>query len=108
VLSLAEATLSDWDYVLAANRQVVRERVYLYRTLRKLNMVRPWPSASSFVSVSIERGDRESLQHFLSERAIELHFPDDPSLATRIRISAVSHRATASLSSALIDWARTI
>ncbi len=107
-LQLADATLADVRYVAAANRQVMRERLVLYRTLRKLNMVRPLPSASSFVPATIERGDRESLQAFLESRDIRVHYPHAPDLQNQIRISAVSRPATERLAAALIDWARNL
>ncbi|MGE3797645.1 MAG: hypothetical protein AB7G88_07370 [Thermomicrobiales bacterium] len=107
-LQRVEATLTNWDYVAAANRRIVRERVHLFRSLRKLNMVRPWPSASSFVSLTVERGDRASMRRSLESQGILLHYPEEPCHANRARISAVSHRATSRLTAALIEWALTL
>jgi len=105
---VAESALSDPAYRLAANRQVIRERVYLQRSLRKLNMIRPLPSASSFVAAVVERGDRDALRAFLDSRSIWLHYPEDGGFERLVRISAVSHRATFALCAALIDWAKTL
>ncbi|MCC6943648.1 MAG: hypothetical protein IT335_03665 [Thermomicrobiales bacterium] len=109
-LSLATtlATLADDVWVEAAIRQTARERVRLMRALRKLNMVRPLPSAAGFVAARVERGDRESLRAFLEERRIVLHYPAGDDHADLIRISAVSAAATSAVASALIDWALTL
>lgn len=102
----AAATLADTQYVDAAHRQVMRERVMLFRRLRKLNMVRPMLSASSFIPATIERGDRDALRTFLASRDILVHYPDGPHQQNQIRISAVSRAATERLALTLIEWAR--
>ncbi len=107
-LGLAVATLEDGRYLTAANRQVMKERVALIRSLRKLNMVRPLSSAAGFVSASVERGDREALRLFLERERIRLHYPRSSERDHLIRISAVSAGATARLRDALISWAREI
>ena len=47
-LIAAEATLADLAYVRAAAHRVREEKARLYRTLRKLNLVRPLPSWANF------------------------------------------------------------
>ncbi len=102
------ATLADQAYVDAAMRTVARERVRLARSLRKLNMVRPLPSASGFVAARVERGDRDALRLYLDERGIRLRYPESEERRQLVRISAVSSGATERLCAALIDWAATL
>jgi histidinol-phosphate/aromatic aminotransferase/cobyric acid decarboxylase-like protein len=107
-LEAAIATLEDESWLAASARRVAAQRMTLVRALRKLNMVRPFPSAAAFVSARIERGDREALREFLDQRGIAVHYPNAPGLERVIRISAVSSRATRSLVDALIAWGREI
>jgi histidinol-phosphate aminotransferase len=100
------ASFEEAGYLSAAARRVAQERVELIRSLRKLNMLRPFPSAANFVLARLERGNRDDLQAFLEERGIIVHYPESPGLEDAIRISAISATATRNLTDALIDWAR--
>lgn len=104
-LALSLATAADDAYVRAATRLVAKERLRLWRTLRKLNMVRPLPGSAGFVAARIERGTRASLEAFLDDRMIRVHYPESHGNQDLIRVSAVSRLATSALSAALIDWA---
>lgn len=99
------ATLESCRYLDASARQIARERTDMIRGLRKLNMVRPLPSAANFLLVRVERGERADLRRHLEEREITVHYPCQPGLQDTIRVSAVSQFATRSLTGALIDWA---
>lgn len=100
------ASFEQSRYLDAAARRIAQERAGLIRALRKLNMVRPLPSAANFVLARLERGDRVSLRRFLDNHGILVHYPDHPGLEDAIRVSAISEAATRALCEALISWAR--
>lgn len=101
----AAATLDDLPYVQATVRRVREERSRLYRTLRKLNMVRPFPSWGSFVLVRVERGKRERIVRELARRGVTVHSPTQPGMEEYLRISATRAEETDALRDALIDLA---
>jgi histidinol-phosphate aminotransferase len=102
------ASFEDARYLSAAARRVAQERVELIRSLRKLNMLRPFPSAANFVLARLERGNRADLRAFLEARGIIVHYPESPGFENAIRISAISTSATRNLTEALIDWAKAL
>ena len=104
-LVAAHATLDDLRHVRRVADQLRDEKDRLYRTLRKMNMLTPYPSWASFVMVRLERGDPATVLDELVERGIVLHRTPQPELDAHARISAVSHDATAALRAALIDLA---
>ncbi|MEA2528287.1 MAG: histidinol-phosphate aminotransferase [Thermomicrobiales bacterium] len=107
-LIAAEATLADLAYVRAAAHRVREEKSRLYRTLRKLNMLRPLPSWANFLLARVERGDAILLERELAERGILVHRPLQPELPDHLRISAVGPDSTLELKRALIAIAATL
>ncbi len=104
-LVAAHATLDDLRHVRRVADSLRDEKARLYRTLRKMNMLTPYPSWASFVMVRLERGDPAAMLDDLAERGIVLHRTPQPELDAHARISAVSHEATAALRAALIELA---
>ena len=102
----AEATLDDLAYVRATVQRVREERSRLYRTLRKLNMVRPLPSWANFLLARVERGDAGWIAGELARRGILVHRPTQIELSGCLRISASRPDHTDALKQALIDIAR--
>lgn len=102
----ARATLEDHAHVEATVRRVRLERSRLFRTLRKLNMVTPYPSWSNFLLARIERGDRAGIDRGLRERGISVHLPAHPELAQFLRISATRPEEMDVLKVALIEIGR--
>jgi histidinol-phosphate aminotransferase len=107
-LLAAEATLDDLDYVRASAHRVREEKSRLYRTLRKLNTVRPLPSWANFLLVRVERGDAVLFERELAERGILVHRPTQTELADQLRISAVGPESTQELKRALIEIGQTL
>jgi len=101
----AHATLDDLRHVLVGVERVRDEKARLFRTLRKLNMIRPYPSWANFLLARVERGEADHFAAELHRRCISLHRPAHPLLAGHFRISAVSADATAVLKNALIEIA---
>lgn len=101
----ALATLDDLPYVEATVRRVREERGRLYRMLRKLNMLRPFPSWGNFVLGRFERGSADFFVAELACRGILVHRPSHPELRDCVRVSATMPDQTDRLKRALIDIA---
>jgi histidinol-phosphate aminotransferase len=104
-LIAAHATLDDFRSVESSVIRIKDEKARLYRMLRKLNMLRPFPSWANFVLTHIERGDASTIRSELLSRGILVHAPDERELEGCLRITATSHDATAALRAALIELA---
>lgn len=104
-VTAAHATLDDLTVVNGTVERIRDEKARLFRTLRKLNMIRPYPSWANFLLVRFERGDIDLFEAELHRRDIRLHRPVHPMLAGHVRISATTAEATAALKSALIEIA---
>lgn len=102
----AQATMQDLPWVEATVERVREEKARLFRTLRKLNMVQPFPSWANFLLARVERGDADHFAAELYRRDIRVHRPSHPSLAQCFRISATTAEATAALKTAFIEAAR--
>jgi histidinol-phosphate aminotransferase len=101
----AEATLDDLAYVEATVERIRNEKSHLYRTLRKLNMIRPFPSWANFLLARFERGEPANFDRELRARGITLFSPAAPELPDFVRISAAAPDATIALKNALIEIA---
>jgi len=84
------------------------ERLRLYRMLRKLNFLAPYPSDAGYVLAAVTRGDRDEIERALREREITAFAPREPRLAHTLRFAAVSPAATTRLQHALVDISRTV
>ena len=104
----AGATLDDLAYVRATVERVRQERARLYRTLRKLNMVRPYPSWANFLLARVERGDAEEYARELAGRGVLVHRPPHPELGPYLRLSATRPDHTDALKRALIEIAASL
>ena len=104
----AAATLDDLAYVRATVERVREERSRLYRTLRKLNIVRPFPSWANFLLARVERGDADESARELVHRGIQVHRPPQPELASFLRVSATRPDHTDALKRALIEIAASL
>lgn len=101
----ALATFDDLDYMNATVDRIRNEKSHLYRTLRKLNMIRPFPSWANFLMARIERGDPDHIDAQLRARGIAWRYPAADDLPGFARISAVTPDATVALKMALIEIA---
>jgi histidinol-phosphate aminotransferase len=101
----ANATLDDLPWVQSTVERVRDEKSRLYRTMRKLNMLRTFPSWANFMMVRIERGEADAFNGELLRRDIHVHRTLDPALADCFRISATTAEATNALKNALIEVA---
>lgn len=104
----ADATLDDLAYVEATVERIRNEKSHLFRTLRKLNMIRPFPSWANFLTARIERGDPVHLDAELRARGISWRSPAAPELPGFVRVSAATPDATIALKNALIEIAASV
>ena len=82
------------------------ERMRLYRMLRKLNFLRPFPSDGASVLAEVTRGDRDEVAAALVERGIVVHCPRMARLQQTLRFSAISPLATRQLQAASVEISR--
>lgn len=92
----------------AIAHRVRLERMRLFRMLRKLNFLAPYPSDAGYVLASVTRGDRDQIARQLLASGISVHIPQDPRLAHTLRFAAISPIATQRLQHALVEISRTI
>lgn len=101
----ADATFADMRMVLGTVERIREEKARLFRTLRKLNMLQPFPSWANFLLARIERGEPDTFERALLEKGMVIHSPQQPGLERMFRVSATSAEATTMLRNALIDAA---
>jgi histidinol-phosphate aminotransferase len=105
-LQRALAAVSNASMLDAIANRVRIERLRLYRMLRKLNLLAPFPSDAGYVLATVTRGDRDVVRQALAEREIAVYSPRQPRLADTLRFSAISPAATRRLQSALVEISR--
>lgn len=107
-LHAALAAISNADQLDAIAQRVRLERLRLYRMLRKVNFVAPFPSDAGYVLAEVTRGERDLIWAALAERGISAYAPQQPRLQQTLRFSAISPAATKTLQAALVDISRTV
>jgi histidinol-phosphate/aromatic aminotransferase/cobyric acid decarboxylase-like protein len=93
-LNGALAAVSNAQMLDAIAHRVRLERMRLYRMLRKLNFLHPFPSDGAYVLANVTRGDRNEIAAALLERGIVVFGPRTPALEQTLRFSAISPAAT--------------
>ncbi|HET9662037.1 MAG TPA: aminotransferase class I/II-fold pyridoxal phosphate-dependent enzyme [Thermomicrobiales bacterium] len=104
----ALAAVSGAQTLDAIAQRVRLERLRLYRMLRKLNFLKPYPSDAGYVLAEVTRGDRDEIAEALAAREIAVFSPRLPRLERTLRFSAISPAATRQLQAALVDISRTV
>ncbi len=102
-VAAAFATLDDRSCILATTRRVREERSRLYRMLRKLSIIQPFPSLANFLLARVELGTADQVLSGLRDRGIRVHRPADPELDGCLRVSAGLATETDALRAALIE-----
>lgn len=82
----AVASLEDREELKQKVRRVRLERGRLYRQLRKLNLLRPYPSAANFLLCEVTRGQAEAIQRHLQDDGILVKAIMDRWLGNHLRI----------------------
>ncbi len=98
-----EAVLDDATYLQESVRRIRVERGRLYRSLRKLNFLQPFPSQGNYILCRVTRGDAHDIQRKLARRGILVRHYGNPDLREFLRITVGRPEETNALISALYD-----
>jgi histidinol-phosphate aminotransferase len=80
------ASLGDRDNLTQRVRRIRLERGRMFRQLRKLNLIQPYPSAANFLLCNITRGDASMVQRHLQDDGILVKTISDRALPNHLRI----------------------
>lgn len=83
----AEATLEDPRHYEATLSWIRNERGRLYRQLRKLNFLQPYPSKANFLLCQVVRGNAFAIKKRLERQGIFIKSLNHPELPEHLRIS---------------------
>jgi histidinol-phosphate aminotransferase len=97
----AIASLGDRENLMQRVRRIRLERGRLYRQLRKLNLLQPYPSAAPFLLCKMTRGEAPMVQRHLQEDGILVKALSDRSLSNHLRIGVGKPEDTNALISSL-------
>lgn len=101
-LLAVEATLDDFAWVRASVARIRAERARLYRNLRKLNILQPYPSQGNFLLCRVIHGEAARLRERLAELGIMVRGYEGE-LAGYLRISVGRPEDTDTLMKALLS-----
>lgn len=107
-LKAIEAVLDDIDYIRETISRIRVERGRLYRSLRKLNFLQPYPSLGNFLLCRVTRGDAHDIYRRLCSRGILVRRFDSPELRNYLRISVGRPEDTNAVMDALRSMAEEV
>lgn len=96
------AALDDAEYLRGAVNRIRLERARLYRSLRKLNFLQPYPSQGNFILCRVTRGDAHDIHRRLRAQGILVKRYPGPELRDYLRISVGRPEDTDALMRALL------
>ncbi len=102
-LKAVEAVLDDATYLQESVRRIRVERGRLYRSLRKLNFLQPFPSHGNYILCRITRGDAHDVRRRLARRGILVRHYGSPDLRDYLRVTVGKPEETDALLAALYD-----
>ncbi|HYP39183.1 MAG TPA: histidinol-phosphate transaminase [Chloroflexia bacterium] len=97
----AIASLQDNDNLKQRVRRIRLERGRMYRQLRKLNLLQPYPSAAPFLMCRMTRGEAGMIQRHLQDGGILVKAISDRWLSNHLRIGVGRPEDTNALVAAL-------
>lgn len=103
-----EAVLDDIDYLNGTVSRIRVERNRLYRSLRKLNFLDPYPSHGNFILCRVTRGDAHAIHRRLEQQGILIRKYDSPDLRDFLRISVGRPEDTDRLMATLLSMAEEV
>jgi histidinol-phosphate aminotransferase len=80
------ASLDDRDNLVQRVRRIRLERGRMYRQLRKLNLIQPYPSSANFLLCKVTRGQASMVQRHLQDDGILVKTISDRALPNHLRI----------------------
>ncbi len=104
----AEAALDDPHYYALTLGWLKTERGRLYRQLRKLNFLQPYPSQSNFILCQVVRGNAFAVKKRLERAGIIVKCLNGPELPDHLRISVGRPEDTDRLMHTLLAMAEDI
>jgi histidinol-phosphate aminotransferase len=99
----ALATLKHVADLKKTVRKIVDERARLYRNLKDISFLGPYPSQANFILCRVVGRDALNLKQTLAERGILVRYFDKPNLQDHIRISVGKPEHTDALITALAE-----
>ena len=106
-LVAVEATFEDIDWLRSTIMRIKMERGRLYRQLRKLNLLKPYPSQGNYLLCEVLRGDAATVRERLAELGIMVRGYGG-ALADYLRITVGRPEDTETLLKALVAIAERI
>jgi histidinol-phosphate aminotransferase len=107
-LTAIEAVLDDAPYLLETVSRIRVERNRLYRALRKLNFLQPFPSLGNYILCQVTRGSAHDIHRRLLRRGILVRKYSDPLLKDYLRFSVGTPEDTDALIAGLRQMAEEI
>lgn len=107
-LAAAMATFGELAAVEATLRLIRDDRSRLYRLLRKLAFLEPFPSWGPFVTARVSLGNRSAVVEGLAARGVRVHPPEQVGLEKFIRFGIGTRSEMDQLHRALRDLGPTI
>ncbi len=96
-----QESLKDIDYLIDRVKAIIVERERLFKELKKLKFLKPFPSQANFILCSVLNGKAKELRQKLQNKGILVRYFDTPLLQNFIRISVGKPEHTDTLIKAL-------
>jgi histidinol-phosphate aminotransferase len=100
-LIAVQESLKDIDYLMGAVKAIIGERERLWKELKKLKWLKPFPSQANFILCLVLNGEATELRQKLQDKGILVRYFDEPLLRNYIRISVGKPEHTDALMKAL-------
>lgn len=94
-------SLADLDYLQGRVKAIIAERGRLFRELKKVSWLKPYPSQANFVYCDVLRDSAAELHEKLQKKGILVRYFDKPLLKNSIRVSVGKPEHTDALIKAL-------
>jgi histidinol-phosphate aminotransferase len=100
-LVAVEESLKDVNYLMVSVDKIVNERERLYKELKKIKWIEPYPSKANFILCDVLKGDAKDLFRQLQSKGILIRYFDQARVKDCIRISVGKPENTDALIGAL-------
>ena len=82
-----QASLADLEYLQGTIKAIISERERLFKKLKKIKFLNPFPSKANFIFCPVVEGDAQRMHQELRKRGIFVRHFDTPLLRNSLRIS---------------------
>ncbi|MCL5962441.1 MAG: histidinol-phosphate transaminase [Chloroflexi bacterium] len=103
-----EASLDDLERLQTTVQWIRKERGRLFRQLRKINYLEPYPSQANFILCKVLRGEALQVMRELEKNGIFIRYYNTPLLSQYIRISVGKPEDTDALVKTLLRTANSL